>query len=565
MPLMGSIYVGSSGLQTSNNALNTAAHNLSNIETAGYTRQQILQGNKFYNKIGIASVSDMQVGIGVDYTKCRQVRDEFLDASYRKENGRCSFYEICSESTGEIETLLGEMEGASFKESLAKLWTSVQELQKDPSSSITQGVFISTCAQFLERASAVSAGLNNYQQNLNSRVTGMVEDINTITDKIFDLNNKIQKYEIGVEEANDFRDQRNYLLDQLSSKISIKTVENVNGGVEIYAEGSPLLIGDTVTHLEVVPNDDGFYDVTWGPLYDYQPVFNFHQTVSSELNTDIGELKSLLFARGDHVANYSDLEKKDPNGVVPDEEYAYSYYNNGTKDTNDIPIASSIVMNAQGQFDRLIHNMVTAINNVICDNAEYSDGTTSFEVFTRLGTERYAYDAVSGKNKYVVENADNSPSDVSTMYTISNIKINPDLLKQPTLNKFIKDDKSVDFEKATKLMEIFAGTGKVMDLNKGVEIDAAWTINPNLNSKFGYIAFYDSVVGSMANVGSVYNSIVSSQNVTVDSLEDSRQQVLGVSSEEELQNIIKFQNAYNASSRYINVINEMLEHIITQL
>ena len=549
MPLMGSIYVGTSGLQTSNNALNTAAHNLSNIETAGYTRQQILQGNRFYNTIGIASVSNMQVGIGVDYTKCRQVRDEFLDASYRKENGRSSFYEICSESTQEIETLLGEMEGASFKESLAKLWTSVQELQKDPSSSITQGVFIATCSQFLERASAVSKGLNDYQQNLNSRVTGMVEDINTITDQIFELNNKIQKAEIGIEEANDYRDKRNYLIDQLSSKISIKTVENANGGVEIYAEGSPLLIGDTVTHLEVVANEDGFYNVTWGALYDFQPVYNFHQTVSSDFDTDTGELKSLLFARGDHVANYSDLEN-------------YNFYNYGTPDTNDIPIASSIVMNAQGQFDRLIHNMVTAINNVICDNADNSSKTGSYEVFTRLGSARY-----DAAGNYIKEVTTNSPADVSTMYTISNLKINPDLLKQPTLNSFIKDDKSVDFEKATKLMEVFAGIGQVRDLNKPGEVyvDAAWTINPNLNSKHGYIAFYDSVVGQMANVGSVYNSIVSSQNATVSSLENSRQQVLGVSSEEELQNIIKFQNAYNASSRYINVIDQMLEHIITTL
>ena len=549
MPLMGSIYVGTSGLQTSNNALNTAAHNLSNIETAGYTRQQILQGSKFYNTIGIASVSNMQVGIGVDYTKCRQVRDEFLDASYRKENGRSSFYEICSESTQEIETLLGEMEGASFKESLAKLWTSVQELQKDPSSSITQGVFIATCSQFLERASAVSKGLNDYQQNLNSRVTGMVEDINTITDQIFELNNKIQKAEIGIEEANDYRDKRNYLIDQLSSKISIKTVENVNGGVEIYAEGSPLLIGDTVTHLEVVANEDGFYNVTWGALYDFQPVYNFHQTVSSDFDTDTGELKSLLFARGDHVANYSDLEE-------------YNFYNYGTPDTNDIPIASSIVMNAQGQFDRLIHNMVTAINNVICDNADNLSKTGSHEVFTRLGSARY-----DAAGYYIKEDISKSPADVSTMYTISNLKINPDLLKQPTLNSFIKDDKSVDFEKATKLMEVFAGIGQVRDLNKPGEVyvDAAWTINPNLNSKHGYIAFYDSVVGQMANVGSVYNSIVSSQNATVSSLENSRQQVLGVSSEEELQNIIKFQNAYNASSRYINVIDQMLEHIITTL
>lgn len=548
MSLMGSIYVGTSGLQTSNNALNTSAHNLSNIETQGYTRQQILQGNRVYNTTGIAAVSDMQIGLGVDYTKCRQVRDVFLDASFRKENGRSSFYEICSESTQEIETLLGEMEGASFKESLEKLWTSVQELQKDPSSSITQGVFISTCSQFLERASAVSQGLSDYQQNLNSRVTGMVEDINDITDRIYDLNKLIQKNEIGVEEANDYRDERNYLLDKLSQKISIKVEENPNGAIDVYAEGTPLLIGDVVAHLEAKENDYGFYDVTWGKLYDSQSVYNFHQEVSSDFNTDIGELKALLMARGDHQANYSDME------------HGADQYNYGTKNTNDIPVAGSIVMNTQAQFDRLIHNMVTAINNVICDNAETADGTTSHEVFTRLGSARYDADG-----KYIKENTEKSPTDVSTMYTITNLKINPDLLKQPTLNKFIKDDKSVDFEKATKLVEVFAGIGKVKNLNTGLMEDAAWELNPNLNSKLGYISFYDGVVGSMANVGSVYNSIVMSQNATVESLENSRQQVLGVSSEEELQNIIKFQNAYNASSRYINVISEMLEHIITSL
>lgn len=548
MPLMGSIYVGTSGLQTSNNALNTSAHNLSNVETKGYTRQQILQGAKYYNTIGIASISDMQVGLGVDYTKCRQVRDVFLDASYRKENGRSSFYEICSETTGEIETLLGEMEGASFKESLGKLWTSVQELQKDPSSSITQGVFVSTCAQFLERATAVANGLIDYQENLNSRVNGMVEQINDYADKVYELNRKIQRAEIGVEEANDFRDQRNFYLDKLSSLINIKTEENADGAVEIYAEGTPLLIGDTLNHLQSKLNDNGFYDVTWGPLYDYQDVFNFHQEVASEFNTDVGELKSLLFARGDHRANYSDLD-------VSQEKY-----NNGTEGENDVAVADSIVMNAQAEFDRLIHNITTAINNVICDNATNSSQTSSVEIFQRLGSDRY-----DSSGNYIVENTSKSPADVSTMYTVLNLKVNPDLLKQPTLNSFIKDDKSVDFEKATKLAEVFAGSGNVLNLNTGEWESASWTINPNLNSKYGYISFYDGIVGSIANVGSVYNSIVSSQQATVDSLENSRQQVLGVSSEEELQNIIKFQNAYNASSRYINVIDEMLEHIINTL
>ena len=91
MPGFGSLYVGVSGLQTAQNALNTTAHNLANVETEGYVRQQILQGDKQYNKIGYASVSNMQVGLGVNLSDVRQVRDEFLDKEYRKETGRAGF------------------------------------------------------------------------------------------------------------------------------------------------------------------------------------------------------------------------------------------------------------------------------------------------------------------------------------------------------------------------------------------------------------------------------------------------------------------------------------------
>ena len=69
----------------------------------------------------------------------------------------------------------------------------------------------------------------------------------------------------------------------------------------------------------------------------------------------------------------------------------------------------------------------------------------------------------------------------------------------------------------------------------------------------------------MANSGNVYKSFSEAQALTVDSLDDSRQQIMGVNSSEELSNMIKFQNAYNASSRFINSVSEMLEHLITRL
>ena len=99
MPLMGSLYIGSSGLQTSQNALNTTAHNLSNVDTTGYTRQQVQQSNRAYVTLSTdpKSIANKQTGLGVTYSRVKQVRDYFLDKTYRKESGRSMFYEVSTE------------------------------------------------------------------------------------------------------------------------------------------------------------------------------------------------------------------------------------------------------------------------------------------------------------------------------------------------------------------------------------------------------------------------------------------------------------------------------------
>ena len=86
-----------------------------------------------------------------------------------------------------------------------------------------------------------------------------------------------------------------------------------------------------------------------------------------------------------------------------------------------------------------------------------------------------------------------------------------------------------------------------------------------MTTKTNFSGLYNNIVSQVANTGAVFKSIYENEQITVDSTEAARQQVVGVSDDEELNNMIKFQNAYNASSRYINVIDEMLEHIINTL
>ncbi len=563
MNLMGSVHVGTSALQTSQNALNATAHNLSNVETTGYVRQQVLLGDRKYNYApSTAAIGPQQAGLGVEFSKIRQVRDYFLDLSYRKEAGRGSFYDICYETTNEVETLLGEMNGAAFQETVDELWTAVEELQKDPSSSVTQGQFVNVCSQFIDRASSVYSGLADYQDNLNARVKDMVDNINEIGEKISKLNMQILEVELTSETANDMQDQRNLLMDELAKYVRYDYSVNSDGVVEIRIEGEAFVSRGKPTPFEmgyVQDENTGFYTPTW-PWADDEPVFDPNQEVSTAKNTNIGELKALVLARGDRRANYSDMTSE---YTDPETGETVDLYNNGSSDKASV--ANSIVMNAMGELDQMVHQIMIDINNILAgeksqidagDSPIYSpDEDLPMELFVRLGTDRYEIND-SGNYEYVQEDTSESPRNVSTMYTISNIKINGDFLKQPTLigypdSGFLKADGTVDQDKADALANAFS--------------DTSIMINPNVTKLSNFKEYYTDMVSLAANSGNVYKSFSEAQVLTVDSLDDSRQQVMGVNSSEELSNMIKFQNAFNASSRYINAVSEMLEHLISRL
>lgn len=101
-----------SALTANEQALNTTAHNLTNVNTPGYVRQQVLMNESRYIHIGESGTSTMSVGMGSSVNSIRQVRDIFLDQSYREESGRQGFYGAKSKAIDEIETILGETEGS---------------------------------------------------------------------------------------------------------------------------------------------------------------------------------------------------------------------------------------------------------------------------------------------------------------------------------------------------------------------------------------------------------------------------------------------------------------------
>ena len=578
MPLMGSLYIGVSGLQTSQNALNTTAHNISNTDTTGYVRQQILQGTAAYNtiKTDYKSVSNQQIGLGVVYSKTRQVRDVFLDATYRRESGRSSFYEVSADALGEIESLLDEMNGETFQESIQDLWTSVQEMAKDPSSAVTQGLFVERCSEFLARSQSVYDGLCDYQTSLNETVKKHTNRINDIAQQIKALNDEIRMIEISntkdfgisFERANDLRDTRNALIDELSTYGNIQYEEDVDCTVWVQLEGEDLVRREIAYSLGIYEDPKtGFYTPFWekNARFTVDPdtgerkysqeevekakVYDLNRVISSDLNTDIGALKSALLARGDHKADYTDL--------MPD-RYDYE-------------ISQSVCMNIMAEFDQLVHGIATSINKVISDAAieakninpsstylmtidPVSGKEVPIQVFKKIASEGYDNAGVYNKEQtgtYDPATGEVQGYQVESLYTTTNLQINVELLRQPTKLGFVKIDGQVDYATMEKMKAAFESEDM--------------TLNPNVKKKSSFVDYYGDLVSQVANSGAVYKSIIDSQQKTVMATSNAREQVIGVSQDEEMTFMVKFQNAYNASSRYINVVDDMLEHIINTL
>ena len=550
MPLMGSLYIGASGLQSGQNALNTTAHNLTNIDTTGFTRQQTLLSSKRYITISKnpAAVSDQQYGIGVNLSAVRQVRDYFLDQTYRKESGRSTFYEASTDVLGEVENVLGELNGEDFQTSLTNLWTAVQELSKDPSSSVTQGLLVQRSAEFINRANAVYQDLTNYQDNLNKQIKEKVTTINQYGKQIQALNDQIRKIECGgIEHANDLRDTRNQILDELGKLCKMTYSEDSTGNVSVRIEDSDFVRGDLFYEIGLDASDaTGFYTPFWIKDAEYTvladgtkkyniegaEVFNLDQTVSSSLDTDIGGLKALLLARGDHRSNYTDINN------------------------NYDSISQSIVMNVQAEFDQMIHSVTTRINGILAEVYDPSRGYmcdkdgSPLQLFQKVTTDGYEKVTDAGGNvtwKY----AEEDPVRTDTLYTLGNLQVNANLLREPSMLSFKKADGSADYDTTDKLKAAFT--------------DESYTLNPNVLKKTTFVDYYKDLVSQVANTGSAFQNIYENQQTTVEATYNAREQIVGVSSEEELSNMIRFQNAYNASSRYINVINELLEHIISTL
>lgn len=616
MSLFTSFNAGVSGLQSSQAGLNTTAHNLANTKTQGYTRQQNINKDTYYQTIKTTTNSTLQVGYGTTIATIRQIRNEFLDKEYRKEVSRQTFYEVQYNTATEIEDILGETEGVEFNDVLSDIWQTVQNLSTNPESITNRKLFITQAESFLEKAQNVYSALKSYQVNLNSQIESQVTSINKIADQIAELNTKISAAEAsGLENANDYRDARNLLLDQLAEYTNYDYYEDSTGQVNVRINNAPLVDESRSYHMACKNIKNQKYDEATGtytdiessPMYTvvwekngYGEVYDINRAYSQEEETDMGSLLGILTARGKNVGVYTDI-------VQNPTSYELENYNNTT--------GNCLLEKVEAQFDLLIHKIVTAVNDAFAPNVDADltgvtgtdangkampaltnakvldannclvgaddDETIGTEVFTRKGQgSRYTVYTVNGPVTTTDENGntitltkenvaadgtktyslyvynEEDADDKNTLYTLQNMEVNSSLKENYSYLP-------VKGNPATENYGTYLQTPYETILASWRKEDTA--LDPNALSKYGADGFYDAMVGNLATQGSVWKSIMENQTKETESIEDKRQQIAGVSTEEEMTSLLMYQHAYNAASRYITTVDAMLQHLIERL
>lgn len=639
---MAGLFIGTTGLKTAQTALNTTAHNLSNINTSGYTRQQVTFSDTQYVRVNTSDkVSSPDYGLGVAVSEVRRIRDQFIDQAYRNENSRLGFYESQYKAIEEIEDQFGEMQGVTYESYLINLYNSVNELAKNPTSTVARSSLIQNATAFIEKSENVYKGLKDYQTTLNTQVKNMVDSINKLGDKIYTLNKKISKIEsTGIEDANDLRDERDAAIDELSKYIDITYYENDSKEVVISAEGIPFITMGELAKMDTrVVKGTNLVIPTW-PGYE-RDVYDLSTEASNVDDTDKGELKGLLIARGNMVVDYtvvpeapssSDYDMSTADGRAAYQEAYNKYYK--AQEYYNTYIEPSAILSAMAGFDKLVNGIVEKINNILCpeksevrnnpymapDGTEIQadiytynsvsqqvlfdrygrevtgtdngDGTYSFssgeklymsfggaevpvdsytysmldmdktgygmdddktvgtELFSRKGTDRYIkITDDSGKTIYIRNNL--NETDYESLYKLGNLQINPEAAQNVGKIPLSTVQGKEDFDRAKELVD-------------------AWdekfaSLNPDTYAKSDFMTFYNNFIGEYATLGKALGNYVSNQTTMVDGYDNQRLQSEGVSSDEELEKMIKYQQAYNAASRYVNVVNQMLEHLVTSL
>ena len=354
--------IGYSGLTAAQVAQNTTANNIANINTDGYTRQMLnteaAEALRTYTRYGMA-------GSGVSAKSIDQLRDAYIDLKYRENQSLLGEFSKKQTYCLEIENYFNDTSGIPGFNTIftQNFFNALLTLEDDPGSVTTRTAFLGTAQSLAEYFNRMSTTMESIQSNLNDEVKDAVDKVNSIASQIASLNEQINVIEIRGVVANELRDQRAVLVDELSNYVTLETKEtdiynyadpdSPTGAKRfeiLVSNGCSLVDGYDYYELECKAREknvnqsdiDGLYDIFWK---------NTGAKFAPLAEVETGEIKGLLELRDGNNKEFFDGKAIGTDVTDPDNikiKVNYSNLDDGSVDPNKLTLGDSGMITISG-------------------------------------------------------------------------------------------------------------------------------------------------------------------------------------------------------------------------
>lgn len=578
--------IGTSGLLTYQAAINVTANNISNAQTDGYSRQELVQSAA--RPVSVGTGYGM-LGSGVIATDIIQIRDQYYDEKYRTNSATYGEYSTKEKYMTEVENYFNDLEKDGFTTCFSYLSTSLQELLKDPTSLSVRTQVINYSENLTDYFKSIAKNLQSIQEDCNNEIKSTIDRINSIGEQLAVLTKQINTVEINGVRANELRDQRELLIDELSQycNVSVKEVQaGTAAGVNTYSvkiNGQTLVDTYESNSLACVPRSDssnlsdidGLYDVTWDNGNQFKLV-DCGGTLQSLYEVRDGNNKENLTGKvtgeaGDTTitmtgASINDIAKLNINRSgfiqVGSREYEYTSFDIKVEDDGTYTYTFELASGLKSNVDNVSTSIGEAVDykGIAYYQSELNEFARTFSsAFNEILNGGVDLNGDTGKDLF---NA-TSPT-TGDNYEFSEDKtsfdINSSYYNMTALNFNINKEIVADVSKLATASSVTDGVSNTEILNKLI----GCLEDKSMFNQGTPASFLQALIAEIGIDTSKAKEFSESQKNILSSIDNQRLSEMGVDEDEEAVNLITYQSAYNYSAKVIQVMSEVLDKLINE-
>ncbi len=538
-------------------SLQATSHNVANVNTEGYSRQEaVLESVTTASMYGV-------MGNGVKVTTIRACYDQFLENSIAEKKTGLEEQNVYKSYLGQIETIFNE-DNSQLSQNITDFFDAWQDLSTDPTSTATKQSVVSAGENLSSVINSMYEDLATLQLDTDTQIRSEIDDINAITEKIASLNESILKAETGSIQANDYVDQRNQLLKELSGKFNITTLFDDNNQVTVLTSSGRSLVDGKISYDLVQLQDEatGHANVGW------EDSSGFVTDITSQV--DSGTLGGLLQVRDGTITAYMN----DLNSLAESIITSVNYFHQQGSDNAGISFFEGVA-GSYAQTMSLSDDLFDGSGNVDLSKVQATATTTdttgnsiALRIASLTNTSLLGGNSVTSKAY-----ADYSTTALGISGTLMINGVGVTIADTDTLDAIrakiqaVAGTTGVSAEVAEtadgyRLVLTAADANSkvtVMDGGLDTSVDIADTLGLRGSS---YTSYASSVISKVGQEAATASDLVDYNDSAVTCLEEQRASISGVSIDDEMADLIKFQSAYQAASKLYTVANELLQTLM---